>query len=73
MSHSSAHLTISILLVGLIAGLLIVVASNLLAPRGKVTCASFDNHGDAQDALRNGHTQLDGDSDGTACESLKRK
>jgi hypothetical protein len=73
MGHSSAHLTISIILVGLIAALLVIIATQSLSPRGKVTCDSFKNYRDAQDSLRAGNTQLDGDSDGEACESLKRK
>src|SRR3569623_449722 len=38
-----------------------------------LTCSQFTYQEDAQEAYRSGATQLDGDNDGVACESLPRK
>jgi hypothetical protein len=41
--------------------------------RGTARCSDFTFQQDAQAALRAGETQLDGDSDGLACESLPNR
>ena len=38
---------------------------------GRYTCRSIGNWARAQELLRQGHTYLDRDGDGEACESLK--
>jgi len=38
---------------------------------GRLTCRSIGNYAKAQQLLKQGHTYLDGDGDGEACESLR--
>lgn len=40
-------------------------------PSGRLTCSDFSSWAEAQRALREGHTELDRDGDGEACESLR--
>jgi hypothetical protein len=40
-------------------------------PSGRMTCSQFSSWAEAQRALAEGHTELDRDGDGEACESLR--
>ena len=39
--------------------------------RGRMTCSQAGSFSNAQGLLRAGHSELDGDNDGVACEHLK--
>jgi endonuclease YncB( thermonuclease family) len=48
-------------------------AAELLMPGGRhYRCREIGSHARAQELLRQGHTYLDGDGDGEACERLRR-
>lgn len=63
--------SIVFLLGALIFGLCVVIAGAHLAPKGRVSCASFSTWEDARGAYVLGATWLDGDADGVPCERLK--
>lgn len=69
---SSSHLQSGILLLLLgaatILGLCVVVAATVLAPQGRVSCASFATCSDARDGYKKGAYWLDGDNDHKLCE-----
>ena len=46
---------------------------NLNSPgrRGQTTCAAAGSFSNAQSLLKAGHSELDGDNDGVACEHLR--
>lgn len=46
-------------------------ASSSAKPSGRYRCAEVSSWARAQELLKQGHTYLDGDSDGEACESLR--
>jgi endonuclease YncB( thermonuclease family) len=47
-------------------------ASSTIAPSGRYRCSQIGSHARAQELLRQGHTYLDRNGDGEACESLRR-
>jgi hypothetical protein len=46
-------------------------SSGSTSSSGRLTCRSIGSYARAQDLLRQGHTYLDRDGDGQACESLR--
>jgi micrococcal nuclease len=47
-------------------------ASSTIAPSGRYRCSQIGSFARAQELLRQGHTYLDRNGDGVACESLRR-
>lgn len=60
-------LVFSILGLGAVMGVTVFM---VLSTELRQNCKSFDWHFEAQTALKDGNTRLDGDNDGIACENL---